>query len=309
MLAWFGWSASPIARIGDDLVGSLVRRELEQASVDWSFVSHTARAGTPTIIQEFVRGPDGYLTHRFRIACPTCRGYLPRFTAPTVAATIDALEKMAVAPRVFFFDRACPAAIHAAEWIREQGGLVVFEPSNLGDPGLFSRAVRNSDIVKYSSDHQAKLADAIDDIGARVEIETHGSGGLRYRIRRGRSVTQWHKLRAYRTPRFSDAAGAGDSCTVGLIHALAIMASKENDWPLSVSSLRNALALGQALASINCSFLGARGMMRVLSATRAIRLANRLVKSRMPPRLPADPIPQDSSPSNDWTMCISCTNG
>lgn len=303
LLAWLGWRAVPIARLGDDIPGTFVRNEMERLGVVWDHVRMTAPAGTPTIIQEFVTGPEGRTVHRFRVACPTCRGFLPRYTAPTIRMAREAFEKLGDSPDVFYFDRASPAAIEAAMAIRTDGALTVFEPSGAGDPKLFLRAVGVSDIVKYSSDHRHKLAGALAKAHPRVEIETLGPCGLRFRTRIGSGLSAWSVLPAYSPARFEDAAGAGDCCTAGLIWSLNI-SRREDAWTLTQPNLRAALRFGQALASINCAFVGARGLMRVLTGKKAIDAARRLVDSKGQPRLPADAVPHDEP--NELAACHAC---
>lgn len=293
----------PIARLGDDPPGTFVRNEMERLGVVWNHVRMTAPTGTPTIIQEFVTGPDGRTVHRFRVACPTCRGFLPRYTAPTIGMTRESLEQLGNLPDVLYFDRASPAAIDAASTIRANGGLTVFEPSGAGDPKLFHRAVRASDIVKYSRDHRHKLTEAIAKAHPRVEIETLGARGLRFRTRVGPGLSAWSALPAYPAAQFVDAAGAGDCCSAGLIWSL-VLSRREHAWALAQSNLRTALRFGQALASMNCAFVGARGLMRVLSGKKAIDVARRLVDFKVQPKLPTDAAP--NSDSNELAACHAC---
>lgn len=305
MLAWLGWNAWPIARIGDDFPGSFVRREMESLSVDWSHVSHTANAGTPTIIQEFTRDAKGNLTHRFRVACPTCRVFLPRFTPPTVAVTIAALNQMTSVPRVLYFDRACPASIRAAEWIRERGGLTIFEPSGLGDPSLFKRALVSANIVKYSSDHRHKFGDTVQCNPPQVEIETLGNAGVRFRTCHRKRVSRWYDQQAFDLPRLSDTAGAGDACTAGLVHAL--IADSRSKVDLSIRSVSSALRFGQAMASLNCGFIGARGYMNSMTARQAILMARRMMESGVISNLPSDTFgTQAQSSELLLQLCDSC---
>ncbi|MBX3384501.1 MAG: hypothetical protein KF864_13445 [Phycisphaeraceae bacterium] len=290
MLAWLGWQAIPVARLGDDVPGSLVRKEMEALGVNWDHVRHTATAGTPTIIQEFVTGPEGQPVHRFRVACPTCRGFLPRYTAPTISMARESLLALSAPPDVLYFDRASAAAIDSAKSVRTRGGLVVYEPVGAGDLRLFARAVSVSDIVKYSSDHRSRLASALAASRPRLEIETLGAAGLRFRSCTGTRPGAWTCLAAYPVERFRDAAGAGDCCTAGLIWCLAQFRHSRG-WSLGQRSILSALRFGQALASINCAFVGARGMMRAVGATTAITAARQMIGLRESPTLPEDAEP------------------
>jgi sugar/nucleoside kinase (ribokinase family) len=285
LLAWLGWQAIPIARIGDDPPGKFVRGELERLGVTWNHVQHSVKLGTPTIIQEFVSGPMGQLKHRFRIACPTCRQFLPRYTPPTITVTATALESLSAAPDILYFDRVSPAAVFAARWVSERGGIVVFEPSAVHDPRLFKRALKFSHIVKYSSEHSERLREVLRYVQLPIQIETLGEQGLRYRTCVAREKSDWFTLDAYPLARFRDAAGAGDCCTAALLHGLIDNYGRVFS---DQSILRRCLDRAQALASINCSYIGARGIMAAMSAPSAIDMASRVSGSGKAPTLPLD---------------------
>ncbi|MCC6425181.1 MAG: hypothetical protein IT435_00025 [Phycisphaerales bacterium] len=302
-LQWAGWQAVPIARLGDDPAGVIVRTELERLGVTWSHVRHESKVGTPVIIQEFVASASGQPEHRFRFACPTCKGWLPRFTPPTIPTVRGALSDLADSPAVLYIDRACPAAIDAAKQVRASGGLVFFEPAGLGEPRLFERCARESTVLKFSHEHRQKFASSLARVAAPVEIETLGPVGLRLRTSRGGKKGQWRHLPAYEVPAFKDAAGAGDACTAGILICLHAAATQRR-WSLSLDVLTQAAKFGQALASLNCRYLGARGLMRAATSTFAAALAQQLVEKRSVTMNPEqDPLQDDTA---ETLSCGSC---
>lgn len=94
-----------------------------------------------------------------------------------------------------------------------------------------------------------------------LEVETLGAEGLRYRSRLPKGRTKgWRELHALDPETFKDAAGSGDWCTAGLLDRVA-RGGLAGFRATVGEKLRYALRFGQALASWNCGFEGARGGM------------------------------------------------
>ncbi len=304
-VSWLGWKSIPIGRLGEDTAGVIVRADLEKLGVMWDHVQHNESAETPVIIQEFVPSPEGQPVHHFRFACPTCRGWLPRYTPPTIQMAREAMSRIRPEADALYFDRPCPAAIEVGKQVMDRGGLVLFEPSGLGEPRLFQRAVAVSTIVKYSNEHRKKFGEILDTSPPLIEIETLGPLGLRMRSRRVAKGKTWRHFAAYPVFSLRDAAGAGDACTAGLLYSLAQMRNATG-WSLSQANLARALNFGQSLASLNCAFLGARGLMRAVSASEAVRLAGDLLEHGDPPMLADAPAPiQGDSSVVSCNACVS----
>jgi fructokinase len=164
----------------------------------------------------------------------------------------DRLPKM----QAFFFDRVSRSAIDLAERCAESGGVVIFEPSMIGDPKLFSEALRLSHIFKYSQDRISDVHEIRGSAAPLLEIETLGSAGLRYR----RSGKRWKDVDAFEIQRTVDTSGAGDWCTAGILHQLC-QAGSEGLLGATDEETLAAVRLGQAMAAWNCQFEGARGGM------------------------------------------------
>lgn len=297
LLSFMGWHTQPVARLGSDNAGSFIKDEFKSLGVDISHIASTSDVRTPIVIQRFVEGSDGERTHRFSLTCPDCGAWLPRYRPTTIKHALEVIEKNR-APNVFFFDRVSPCALKLSEWAREMGALVVFEPSSIGDERQFQKAVENAHILKYSHDRLGHLPDLAKVNGPKIVIETHGAEGLRVRWR-----SRWSTLPAIRANHLVDAAGSGDWCTAGIIHAIGEGGSKAFD-SLNKSRLDYGLRLGQALAAINCGFEGARGAMELLS----IESLNKMLSNSSEDISKLDVISTHHEAVSPVNLCQSCSD-
>ena len=257
LLGWDG-RALPVARLGQDGSGVFVREEFEEIGVQTNYLTDEMSIQTPVVIQRFVETEDGQRTHRFSLTCPECGGWLPRYRPITLDQAEQVTEASTI-PKAFYFDRISPANLWLAEWAKQKGAIIVFEPSSIGDEHRFQRAVEICDVLKYSHSRLGHVPDLAKLTSPRLVIETSGPDGLRVRWR-GR----WSKLPAFNVPRFIDAAGSGDWCTAGLIHKIAGGGAKSFK-NLDKTRIDHSLRFGQALAALNCGFEGARGAMMTLT--------------------------------------------
>lgn len=254
ILSWLGWDSKLIARLGNDEAGNLIVGELEEEGVDVSRVARQTSITTPIVIQRFVTNKDGGRVHRFSISCPECGAWLPRYR-PTTIRQIEGVVSAESGPRAFYFDRVTPAALRMSKWARAKGSLITFEPSSIGDEGMFRRAVEDCDVLKYSKERLGHIPDLAATGQPKLIVETAGAEGLTLRWK-----GKWSRLPAFEVEKVRDAAGSGDWCTAALIHKLG------NIGRVGLSRLRradveDALRLGQGLAALNCMFEGARGLM------------------------------------------------
>ncbi len=267
MLAWLGWTACPSGRIGEDSAGDYIFDEYQAVGVETCHLVRDDRVATPIVIQRCTETKDGERTHRFSLSCPDCGAWLPRFRPMTINQAAPILGSD-LAPKVFYFDRITPASLRMAKWARETGALVLFEPASVGDEKPFQQAVDLCHVLKFSHDRLGHLPDLATAKSPRLVVETLGEDGLRLRWR-GR----WSALPAFRTTIFEDAAGSGDWCSAGFLHVVG--ARGANGFAkLKKADLDRALKFGQALASLNCRFEGARGLMRYMdhrSVNKALR--------------------------------------
>lgn len=263
ILAYLGWKTYPIARLGLDSAARMVLDDFALFGVDTTFVTCEETIATPTIIEGVRNSRNGSRTHSYTLHCPRCGNYLLRYRAIPQVLTGRVVNEVAVA-QVFYFDRLSRGILDLARHYREQGALIVFEPSGIRDERLFGSAARLTHILKYSherlSDAPGVIADPVP-----LEIQTLGREGLRYRrsTRRDQSAP-WQYMPAFRVSDVVDEAGAGDWCTSGIIHSLGRYGAT-SFWRTRNSGIGRALELGQALAAVNCSFKSARGAMYSLS--------------------------------------------
>ena len=267
-LAWLGWNAKAWGRMGLDANSDLVVKDLNSAGVKTNFLDRKHSFGTPVIHQ--VNSPRGSPnpTHRFLWKCPDCNTPFPRHQPPT---RVDAQTLMAKAsPAVFYFDRVSPASIVLAGHYRSKGTMVVFEPNSIRDEKLFERALKVTTILKYSEERMSSYIQDLDECKVKVQVETMGGEGLRFRT----VGSKWQELGAIPTTQLVDSAGSGDWVTAGLIDSL-------HGKPLQAADVRNSLRFGQALASLNCRFVGARGLMRHAYPKEARKWADQLVRDHI----------------------------
>lgn len=254
LLSWLGWDSFPVARLGLDEPGDFVLEDLGFDGVKTSFVTQEKSVSTPVVVQKFKVDAEGHRSHRYVLTCPDCGGWLPRFRATTIRQ-VQPIIDTEVSPNVFFFDRVSPSALKLASWVRERGGLVVFEPSSVGDENQFRKATSICHILKFAEDRLGHLDDIRNLADPCLIIQTLGSRGLEFRF-----SDTWYEMPAFEAPHFLDAAGSGDWCTAILLVELGKKGMLEpGQW--KADELAAALNKGQAASAINCGFEGARGAM------------------------------------------------
>lgn len=258
ILRYLGWKAIPLARLANDRAREAIQADLSRWGVDTRFLGVEPQRPTPIIVQRILRDASGNALHRFSWTCPYCGAWLPKYV-PVNAASADALSKELPAPTVFFFDRPSRGAVKLTEAYSAQNTLVVFEPSARGDVDAFTPALENADIVKYSEQRFATLPRHRAKDG-RLEIQTLGADGLRFRVARARKLGVWHRLPALHSEHVVDTAGAGDWCTAGVLNQVG-RDGRESFENVTIGEIRAALSYGQALAAWSCRFEGARGGM------------------------------------------------
>ncbi len=260
ILSYLGWKAFPVSRMNGDIASKHVIKDLVKWGVSLDFATSSPSIDTPIVVQRIGRNSSGESFHKFIWNCPNCGADLPSYKAITVSAAhqiVNSIRK----PRVFFLDRVSRGAIIMAKACAEKGALIIFEPSGVGDPKLYREALGISHILKYSYERKKNMREIGPVEGPPLEIETLGREGIRYRSNLPFCKTNgWQQISAYKIEHIVDSVGSGDWCTSGIIHILGQKGSKEFQ-NISASDLLNAIRFGQALATWNCGFEGARGGM------------------------------------------------
>jgi sugar/nucleoside kinase (ribokinase family) len=255
ILAYLGWKATPISRIGDDMAGMLLRADLRRWGTDSRFLSLKPTAKTPIIVEKIRTDRNGIPFHTFSFFCPSCNRRFPGFQ-PVTASAIDCAKQVTRAADVLFIDRVSKSSVLLAEIASAAGVTIVFEPASVKESKSFSYLLETADVVKYSHDRIDELPRSRSQRG-RLDIQTLGRGGLRFRAPNDES---WRHLQAEPTERLQDAAGSGDWLTAGFLYTLHQNATRVRN-NLTRENLIRALTLGQKLAAWNCSFRGPRGGM------------------------------------------------
>jgi sugar/nucleoside kinase (ribokinase family) len=264
VLAYLGWQSYPAATLGSDIAAAKIVDDFERFGVQLPFLSRNPTRHTPIIVERIRRAPDGTPRHRFIWTCPNCGAWLPGYRtllSSQTAAISNALSDV----NVFFFDRVSRSALSLAHACSLKGALIVFEPNGIKDGQLFRQALQLSDIVKYSHERVGPFRSLDKSVGRKLEIETLGDEGLRYRIVGARPrPSRWKQLPPYAVNDLKDAAGAGDWCTAGIIHQLGkngVAAFKQ----FNTKQIEEALHIGQAMAAMKCRYIGPRGIMYSVS--------------------------------------------
>jgi fructokinase len=304
ILSYLGIRASAVGRIGDDRAGQELLADLCRWKVDVQLLVTEQERRTPAVIQEIFVDARGRARHRFSRMCSVCGATMPGYR-PLLAADVAQIADALPVHNFFFFDRVAHGTLELARRSRQQGALVVFEPSGIKDEELFVECLRVSHVLKYSHERLSGLDALVNRGSVLVEIETLGAEGLRFQLCRSRRAKTWQHLPAYRAPAVRDAAGSGDWCTAGFLARIADdgdpVAKLEDSQMVSDS-----LQFGQALATLNCAYDGARGLMYAVSRAGAVRAAERLLVHdflRLPRDLSAPPVEPQARQA--CTICSS----
>jgi fructokinase len=261
-LSYLGWQSYPIARLSNDGASKHVASDLKHWGVNLDYVTFNEDGSTPVIVQH-IRNKDGIPTHSFSRKCPCCGAFMPWYKAIR-AIDVEMLSPKLPKYQVYFFDRTSRGAITLAEKAREAGAVVFFEPSTSSEPGLLDEALKLAHIVKLSSDRISGNEAVLASTHPKLIIETQGSSGLRFRFSSSSgnhgNAKKWHKLDAFPATVLKDSAGAGDWCTAGIIFMLGGLGAKGLD-SLTLTEVREAVKVGQAMAAWACGFVGPRGGM------------------------------------------------
>jgi sugar/nucleoside kinase (ribokinase family) len=282
ILGFMGWRALPVSRLAPGKPAELLQQDLRQWSVATDFVSVTADGSTPVIFHRIGRRASGESFHYFSWRCPACGAHLPGYK-PVLAIQAQTLAETLPVTQVFFFDRVSRGALDLANKTSEQGAVVVFEPSGVGDPTLFREAWSLAHIVKYSHERLREIADidlkASERQGLLLEIETLGVDGLRFRSHLPHAKTKgWVRQPAFKVDQLKDAAGSGDWCTAAVLRKLARSGLKGLRRATGAAVVE-AMCAGQAWAAWNCSFEGARGGMYEVGLAAAEAQVKRIMES------------------------------
>jgi len=260
ILAYFDWSSYAVARLGTDRKAQRLINDLEWCRVKTEFVAKETTGVTPIIVLRIAEDSNGAYKSRFEWKDPQSGDWLPRYR-PLPKAYANRITPQLPVANVFYFDRAEPSSLVLAAAMRKKGAAVFFEPSSCKDDSLFTACLAVSDVVKYSVDRIPTPPRNPASKSPRLEIQTLGNDGLRYRLKMKTNLPgPWHGMPAIPTPDYRDTTGCGDWCSAGIIDQLCAR-GRRHFMRLSETAITNGIRFGQALATINCEHEGARGPM------------------------------------------------
>lgn len=260
ILAYLGWRSYPVARLGTDRLAEHLLRDLRSFQVQTDFVMREDTGSTPVIVLRLSETESGKYRSRFEWKHPQSGDWLPRYR-PVPKAHAKQIAPHLPCARVFYFDRAQPSSLMMATAMRDRGAVVFFEPSSIRDDALTSACLAVSDVVKYSADRVPKPPRNPVSKSPRLEIQSFGESGLRYRVKMGATVPgEWRQLSALPVHGFKDSTGCGDWCSAGIIHRLC-SDGRDHFMSLGEPDIGEGIRFGMALAAINCRYEGARGPM------------------------------------------------
>lgn len=274
ILSFLGWESYPVARLVNDLASDHIVKDMESWNVKTEYMFRGENGSTPIIIERIGRDRTGHPKHKFEWICPNCGSWLPRYK-PVLTKEVESLTSELPIANFFYFDRASRSSVELAKYLRSNGALVMFEPSSSPNDKLFQECLEVADIVKYSYERLGHIGNLIpESIKKPMEVVTLGEDGIQYRLGDSKG---WKHLPGYQVEEFRDAAGAGDWCSAGIAFLFgkdgrtSFEKADEND-------IKQALNIGQALASINCQYDGARGSMYSLDRKQIIKKVLEIIR-------------------------------
>jgi sugar/nucleoside kinase (ribokinase family) len=303
ILSYLGWTTFPLARLGKDFAARFISEDLKKWKVRLDYVLQDAAVQTPVVIERIKNDKHGHPMHRFSFTCPSCGAWLPSYRSMKLNSLKKPIERLSA--DVFFFDRVSPASIQAATQFANEGSIVFFEPSGIGDPRVFQKAIEVAHVIKYSHQRVREMAELPSRPNPLLEIETLGDEGLRYKTRSGNRMSSWKSLPSLFAPTMKDTAGAGDWCSAGIISMLGTKGLHGFE-KLSAAQLEAGLRHGQALAAWACGFEGPRGGMYETSKAALQKTVERILAG-IPLEAPREP---SSSRANETVrfVCLECNS-
>lgn len=259
ILAHMGWTASWLGAIESSGAGRLVRAEMERAGVCTHLVTDCGSSPAPVFAHHVrLSGSGALIKHWFSNECPHCTRALPRYARPA-DAWLRSQARQVERADVFFVDRLSAGVLELTALARQNGALVVYEPSASSDSPWLNEMLALTDVVKYSHDRR----DVLREVQGHARnhralwIETLGQKGLRWS--RCSAFGRMGELPSIYNPHAVDACGAGDWFTSALLFGLARSGTKPID--LGDGELTRVLQAASRLAAWSCGFLGARGAL------------------------------------------------
>ena len=298
ILSFLGWDSYPVARLGTDNEGKRVIEDMKKWKVNTKFIELDAAIQSPRIIERIFENKKP--KHRFYLRC--VHGHWLPQRKPFLLKSLEIIQHKFPQSNVFYFDRASPSALETAKILKKQNAIIFFEPPKFLHDDVFLKCLEVSDVVKHCYNQSEETERT--GIAIPLEIQTMGEKGLRYKAK-FLNHNIWKEMDAYLVRDPVDEAGSGDWLTAGLIHVLCQHKSK---FTPTGKKLEFALNFGQALAAINCHYVGARGIMYNISANKLASLVYEVMNgkeiSKIMQKIPHREINVKSEISTKCKVCM-----
>lgn len=278
ILSFLGWKSYPIARLSNSPSARLLFSDLREQKVNLDLITQSDDGSTPVIIHRILKDSNNNPKHRYEFRIPKTNIWFPSYK-PVLSNKVDEIIAFSSIPKVFYLDRISRSTIDLATYYKAKGCLIFFEPSSIGEMKHFKECLAVADILKFSNDRLPEYKNLFPNRQVPIEIETLGANGLLYRSFKHRS-DDWKFMPAIHIEAPLDNAGAGDWCSAGIIHALFQNFDQEVLKGITISKLEQAIAFGQFLSAMNCSFYGARGLMYNLNYQKIKEVFNSFCKTK-----------------------------
>lgn len=276
ILSFLGWEAKPIARLANNKASENLFNDLLNFNVNTTLISQSEDGKTPIIIHRILKDKNGNPKHKFEFKVPNTNTWLPMYK-PVLASSVDNLISKQPASNIFYFDRVSRSTIELAKYYKNNGALIIFEPSSLKEDKQFLECLSLADIIKFSNDRINNYSTLFPFPNALLEIETMGKEGLQYRLKSDKKP-KWKTIPSFKINNVIDNAGAGDWCTAGIINELGFNGIHSfNDS--NKEKIEKALLIGQVLGGINCMYDGARGIMYNMKYKSLIGIAEAIINN------------------------------
>ncbi|MBI1386850.1 MAG: hypothetical protein GC154_00190 [bacterium] len=251
ILAQKGWYSHVVGRIGDDYASRRILHDLDSMNVQTRMIERDADTQTPVYV-ETIESKG----HRFHRQCPDCGADFPSCVPNSDEFTHNLIGSLPETIDAACFERDFTSCFQLARACKDRGALIYVELNRMTCEDDCLHLLELADIFKYARDRCGLLPDDSRRPSVPLEIETLGSDGVRYRVRRG----EWKRIPALHADQFIDAAGSGDWVSATLIHHLTPL-HRQAQLLDDAGLVENALNSAQNEAVLNGKFYGARGRL------------------------------------------------
>ena len=258
-LAMLQRNVAPVLALGDDREGARLVNEFSQAGALVRYIYRRSDVRSPVLAQELDTASG---SHSFSFVCPETNEEFPRYH-PIGERELTLAAPVLANCSVFYVDRLSEIILKAMKRASSAGAIIFFEPSDIQENHLFTKALSLCSIMKYSEERLGKRLEGLHT--NCVRIVTYGAAGLEVC---DASDTVWCK--AFDAPSVLDTCGSGDMVSVGIIDW--ILTNQFERTRLKASDLLRGVVAGQRLAAENCAYAGARGLFKRRGADHALKV-------------------------------------